>query len=194
MWKIWGTSGICCLPLKKRGFKMDRGRNYSHPSVMALPSSTWSGRSGWAMPLFPTLASLLCSLLLLGFSLLCLCSLESPPTLLSGFWGLRGWGVWILQNLLEYPGMSMPTWGSPRLSSQRLCCQPWVQMLCPSGRGVSSGVRPFTGAPPALPGGRLMRSGALGLQCGRGQPSRCRLAQDEHKVGAAQTWPLVSAV
>lgn len=162
MWKIWGTNGICCLPLKKHGFKMDKGRNYSHLSVVALSCSV--AGVGWAMPPFPHLG---------------ICPLFPAP---AGFFsplplfpwgtshvvrGLRGSGTGILQNLLESPETSIPTRGSPRLPSQRLCCRPWAQMPCPSGRGVRS---PCTASPRAVPGARFIKSVPLRLQWGWGQP------------------------
>lgn len=101
-------------------------------------------------PLFPTLVSFVSrsclSLPLLGFSLLCLRSPETPP-MLSGVWGAQGPRGW--DNCLEYPShLRQPL---PLLIET--LCHPWAQVPCPSGRGVSS---PCTGLPAALTGTRFL--------------------------------------
>lgn len=124
---------------------------------MAHPTVPESGRGGWAMPLFPTLASLLCSQLL---PLPALAGLFSALSLLP--WGsshvLRGLsgsgteGLGYCRTCLEY---SSPPEAAHASLHRRLCYCPWAQMPCPSGKGVSS---PRTGSPTVLSGGRVIKS------------------------------------
>lgn len=152
---------------------------------MVLPTVLEVAGMGGQCPLLPTLASFLCSQLLclslLAFSLLCLCSPEAPPTR-SG-----APGVGMLQNLLESPGISIPTCGSPCLSSERLRCRPWAQVPRPSGEGASS---PRPGSPTALPERGLLNPWLWGRSVGEGGRSG-RQPRGERKVEAGPAWPLV---
>lgn len=153
------------LAFEKAGIQNGERQKLFSSVCNGSPNSTWSGKSGWAMPPFPRL--------------------DLPPFFPAPAWlfsllpllpwgtsrvvrGLRGSGTGILQNLLESPGISVPTWGSPRLASpQRLCCCPWEQMPCPSGRGVSS---PCTAS---LPAARFIKYVALRLQISALEPGLC---------------------
>lgn len=168
---------------------------------MALPTVPESGRGGWAMPLFPTLASLLCSQLL---------PLPAPAGLFSALsllpWGsshvLRGLsgsgteGLGYCRTCLEYssppeaahaslhrdsataPGHRCPVHlekGSALLAQDppQCCLEGGLLNLC------SEAARPQRGRVQALE---------------QGCTSSCRGALSKCKAGAAQTWPLVFAV
>lgn len=131
-------------------------------------------------PLFPTLVSFVSrsclSLPLLGFSLLCLRSPETPP-MLSGVWGAQGPRGW--DNCLEYPShLRQPL---PLLIET--LCHPWAQVPCPCGRGVSS---PCTGPPQHW----LERGFYWICGSGWGQP----LEQDSQRVQGAGSTNLTSVL